>query len=442
VETNIEEISQVKRRIDVEIGAEEVNKKLDEAYRELSKKVKVKGFRPGKVPRRILEQYYSKQILSDVKSDLIEESLSKVIEKTKLFPLGRPSLEDGAIRPGENFKYTIHMEVKPDFELKDYMGISVEKEILNVSEDDVDKKLEEIRDAHASLTSITEHREIRDGDFVTIDYEGFWNEKPLKEVKGQDSLIHVGSKNFYPEVESGIVGLKKGAEKNIEIDFKEDFHDQRLAGKQVNFSVKIKEIKKKELPELNDDFAKALGSDFKSFSDLRMRVREEITLQEERRIDRELKKRLLKKIADSVDFELPEVAVENEIERSIATIKQNFLIRGAKFESAGISEEKMREDFRKGSEEKVKEDLVLSKIADLENISIEEHEIREGFQRLAAQTGRDLATLQRYYEENNLLDSFRNQLLVEKVLNHCVQRAKITKVKEIPRESSEHREEP
>ena len=442
METNIEEISQVKRRIDVEIEAEEVNKKLDQAYRELSKKAKVKGFRPGKVPRRILEQYYSKHILSDVKTDLIEESLSKVIEETKLFPLGRPSLEDGAIRPGESFRYTIHMEVKPDFDLKDYAGISVEKEILNVSEDDVDKKLEEIRDAHARLTSITENREIRNSDYVAIDYEGFWNEKPLKDMKGQESLIHVGSENFYPEIESGIVGLKKGAEKNIEIDFKEDFHDKRLAGKRITFSITIRDLKTKELPELNDDFAKSLGSDMKSFSDLRMRVKEDITLQEERRIDRELKKRLLKKITDSVDFELPEVAVENEIERSIATIKQNLLVRGVRFESAGISEEKMREDFRKGAEEKVKEDLVLSKIAHLENISIEEHEIREGFQSLAAQMGKDLATLQRYYEENDLVDSFRNQLLVEKVLNHCVQDAKIIEVKEMPRESQKDRKEP
>lgn len=442
MERNIEEISQVKRRIDVEIEAEEVNKKLDQAYRELSKRVKVKGFRPGKVPRRILEQYYSKQILSDVKSDLIEESLSKVIEETKLFPLGRPSLEDGAIRPGESFKYTIHMEVKPDFKLKHYMGISVEKEILNVSEDDVDKKLEEIRETHANLTSINEHREIQDGDYVIIDYEGFWNEKPLKEIKGQDFLIHVGSKNFYPEIESGIVGLRKGAEKNIEIDFKEDFHDKRLAGKGVTFSITIKDIKKKELPELDDDFAKGLGSDIESLSDLRMRVKEDITLQEERRIDRELKNRLLKKITDSVGFELPEAAVENEIERSIARIKQNFLLRGAQFESAGVSEEKMREDLRKGAEEKVKENLVLSKIADIENISIEEHEISKGFQKLAAHTGKDLATLQRYYEENNLVDSFKNQLLVEKILNHCVQGAKLTEVKEIPRDSQEDIKEP
>ena len=442
METNIEEISQVKRRIDVEVDAEEVTRKLDQAYRELSKKAKVKGFRTGKVPRRILEQYYSQQVLSDVKSDLIEESFSKVLEKSNLHPLGRPSLEDGVMKPGENFKYTIVMEVRPDFELKDYMGISVEKEILNVSEDDVDKKLEEIREAHASLNPITADREIGDGDYVIIDFEAFWNNKPLKDVKGQDVLIQVGSGNFYPEIESGLLGLRKDSDKDIDIAFKEDFHDKRLAGKDVVFSTKIKDIKEKELPKLNNEFAKGLGSDIKSVAGLRKKIKEDITSQEERRVDGELKKRLLKKITDSVDFELPQVAVEGEIERSIATLKQNLMLRGARFEATGLSEEKMREDLREGAEQKVKEDLVLGKIADLENIDVEEDTIREGFKNLAAQTGRDMAQLQRYYEENHLMDSFRNQLLIEKILNHCVQGANITEVDEISEKNQEERKEP
>ncbi len=435
MQTNIEEISQVKRRIDVEIAPDEVNRRLDQAYRELSKRVKMRGFRPGKIPRRILEQYYSKQVLSDVKSDLIEESLSRVVEENNLLPLGKPSLEDGAIRPGESFRYTVLLEVRPEFELKDYMSISVEKEVLNVSEDDVDKKLEEIREAHASLTSVAEEREIRDGDYVVIDYEGFWNDKPIKGIEGQDFLIHVGDKSFYPEIESAVIGLKKTAERDIEIEFNEDFHDTRLAGKKVRFAVRVKEIKQKELPELNEDFAKRLGNNIESLSDLRKRVKDDITLQEERRIDRELKRRLLKKIADSVDFELPQAAVEQEIERSMAAIKRNFLLRGTQFESTGLSEKKMREDLRNGAEQNVKEDLVLSKIADMENITIEEHEIMSGFRKLADQTGRDPALLQKYYEENNLIDGFRNQLLVEKILNHCLEGAKIVEVKEISDQS-------
>ncbi len=441
MKTSIEEISQVKRRINVEIEAEEVAKKLDQAYKEFSKRVKVKGFRPGKAPRRVLEQYYGKQIVSDVKSDLIKESFSKVVKDTRLFPLGSPSIEDGVIRRGESLKYSILMEVQPDFVLKDYMGIPVEKEILNISEDDVDKKLEAIKEAHAKLISINEDRRIREGDYVIIDYAGFWKDRPLKGIKGKDFMIHVGSKNFYPDLEVGIVGMIKDERKDLTIDFNEDFGDRRLAGKGVTFRIHVQDIKNKELPELNDDFARSLGNDFKSLRDLRKRVKEDITLQEERKIDRELKSRLLKKITATVDFELPEVMVEHEIERSIASIKQNLLRIGAKFESSGISEEKMRGDLRTTAEESVREKLVLGKIADMEDIRVEESDIRDGFHELAAQTGNNPAMLQQYYEENNLMDSFRNQLLVEKILNHLVQGARISEVNEISEKSQEDRKE-
>ena len=441
METSVEEISQVKRRLNVEIEAEEVTKKLDQAYNQLSKRAKIKGFRPGKAPRKILEQYYGAQIMNDVKNDLLTESFSKVIEETKLFPLGTPSIEDEAIRPGENFKYTILMEVRPEFELKDYTGITVEKEILNISEDIVDKKLEEIKEANAKLIPINEDRPIKEKDYVIIDYDCIWKEKPLKGINGKDFMVNVGSKNFYPELESALKGLKKDDRKDIKIDFNEDFGDRRLAGKSVTFRIHVQDFKKRDLPDLNDDFARSLGKDFKSLTDLRKRVKTDITLQEERRIDRELKNRLLKKITAMVDFELPQVMVESETERSITNLKQNLLRSGTNLESAGISEEKMRQDLRIPAEEKVKEELVLGEIADIENIKVEDSDIRDGFQDLATQTGSDTSMLQQYYEKNNLMDSFRNQLLVEKVLNHLVQGAKVIEVKELSEESQKDRKE-
>ncbi len=428
---SIEELSQVKRRLNVEIEAEEVTKKLDQAYKQVSKRVKIKGFRPGKAPRKILEQYYGREIMDDVKNDLIKESFSKAAEETKLFPLGSPSIEDEAIRPGENFRYTVIMEVKPAFELKDYMGITVEKKILNISEDDVDKKLEEIKEAHAKLISLNEDREIKEGDYVIIDYDSVWKDKPLKDINGKDFIIHVGSKNFYPELESATLGLKKDAKKDVKIDFSEDFVDRRLAGKSVAFRIHVQDIKKKDLPELNDDFARSLGNEFKSLTDLRERVKKDITLQEEKRIDRELKARLLRKITAMVDFELPQVMVEMEIERLIANIKQNSIRTGTRFESTGIPEERLREDLRIPSEQNVKEELVLGKIAEIEDMKVEDSDIRKGLQELAAQIGSDLALLQQYYEKNNLMGQLKNQLLVEKVLNHLVQDAKIAEVKEI-----------
>ena len=435
MQTHVEEISQAKRRITVEIEEEKVASKYHQALLEFSKRVKIKGFRPGKIPRKIIEQYYGTQIINEVKNDIIRESFSEVIEETKLFPLSSPAIEDGVVKPGEPFSYTIDMEVRPEFELKDYMGLTVEKEIIDVSEDTVDKRLEEIREAHAQLISVDKGRGVEEGDYAVVDYTGFWNGKSLTDTTGSDYTVLVGSKQFYPEIETGIVGLKKDEEKEITVAFNADFNDKRLAGKNVVFRVKIKDIKVKDVPELNDEFARSLGDEFSSLTVLRERVREDLTLQEERRVDREVKGRLLKKIAATVDFELPQSLVQREIERSITSIKQSIGRSGSQLESAGFSEEKMRDELRPVAERRVKEDFVLAKIADMEHITLEEHETRDGFQSLAAQTGKDQAALERFYETNNLMDSFKDQLLTEKTLNHLLQGANIIEVKEISEEN-------
>ena len=435
MKTRVEEISEVKRKINVEIDAEEVTKSIDKAYSQLSRKAKVKGFRPGKAPRKILEQYYGKQVVNDVKSDLIRESFPKVLDETKLFPLGEPSIEDELINPDNIFRYAIFMEVKPKFEIKNYMGISVDKEVLNISEETVDKSIEKIRKSHAKLISIEEDRGIIEQDRVIINYEGFWKGKPIKDIKGQEFMVHVGSGNFYKEVESGIVGLKKGDEKDIEIDLDENFSDSRLAGKLVNFNIVIIDIKKEDLPELNDNFAKVLGDNFESLADLRQKVTEEITLQEEKRIDSELKKRLIGKISDSVNFELPQILVESEINHSINSLKEGFSQNGMTMESTGISESKMRQEFIKPSEVKIKEELILDAIARLEAITVEEKDIGDSFDSLSGRTGSDPALIRQYYESNNLMNSFEAQILAEKTLNHLVKGAIINDVTEIQKET-------
>jgi trigger factor len=248
-------------------------------------------------------------------------------------------------------------------------------------------------------------------------------------------MVHVGSGNFYKEVESGIVGLKKGDEKDIEIDLDENFSDSRLAGKLVNFNIVIIDIKKEDLPELNDDFAKVLGDNFESLADLRQKVTEEITLQEEKRIDSELKKRLIGKISDSVNFELPQILVESEINHSINSLKEGFSQNGMTMESTGISESKMRQEFIKPSEVKIKEELILDAIARLEAITVEEKDIGDAFDSLSGRTGSDPALIRQYYESNNLMNSFEAQILAEKTLNHLVKGAIINDVTEIQKET-------
>jgi trigger factor len=425
MKASLEDISSVKKRLLVEIGAEEVKEKANGAYRELGKRAKIPGFRPGKIPRNILERYFGKEVLEDLKKDLVNETLPKAVEETKTFPLFMPIVESETLKIGQDFKYTAVMEVKPEFELKDYKGIEVEKEIYSVSDEDVERQLEEVRKTRGTLNSIDENRGIEEGEYAIIEYEGFEGEMPLEGIKAQNFLLQIGSNEFHPDFEKALIGLKKDDRAEIKVDFDADHYHPNLSGKSVNFKVKISDIKEMELPELNDEFARNLEADFTDLEDLKQKINEGIITREEKRVDRELKKRLLKKISDGVDFELPESLVESEIHYAIENIKQNLIRSGSNFEKAGLNEGKLTEKIRPSSENKVKEMLVLGEIARQNELTVNDMELAEGFKEMALNMGQDPEVLRKYHEDNNLEGSFRQGLLEEKTLNYLVKCATV-----------------
>ncbi|MBW1998794.1 MAG: trigger factor [Deltaproteobacteria bacterium] len=423
MKTSVEEISPVKKKLIVEIEAEKVSEKVDKAYGALAKKAKIKGFRPGKAPRSILERYFGREIEEEVTKDLVNETLPKALEDTNIVPLTMPVVENQVLKSGRDFKYSAVMEVRPRFELKDYTGIEVEKEICSVTDEDVDEQIEEIRRSQGTLVSVTEERGVQKDDYALITYEGFECETPIEGIKSENFLLHVGSGDFHPEFEKALLGLRKGDTTSFTVKFEEDYHDSRLAGKEVSFRVALQEIKVMELPELNDDFARGVDAEISNVQELRKRIREELTKREGSRIERELKRRLLKKISDGVDFELPESLVEAETQSAIESLRQNLLRSGSSLEKAGLSIDKLREEFRPASEKRVKDLLVLGEIARQNNITIDDAELQEGFRDLAGRTGQEVETVRRYYEVNRLVDSFRQRLLEEKTLNYLVKGA-------------------
>jgi len=200
MKTTLEDISPVKKKLLIEIDSKEVDKKLNQAYGEIRKTAKIPGFRPGKVPRKILETYFGSQVIDDVTRGLISESFPKAVDEVKTFPLGQPILEKEALKQGQDFNYSAIMEVRPEFEVKDHLGLDVEKEILSVSEEDVQKRLEEIREANGKMVPIEEERQIRDGDFVIVDYEGFEDGQPIEDVKSSNLLVKVGKNDLHPKL--------------------------------------------------------------------------------------------------------------------------------------------------------------------------------------------------------------------------------------------------
>ena len=428
MKTTLEDISPVKKKLLIEIDSREVDKRLNQAYGEIRKRAKIPGFRPGKVPRNILETYFGSQVTDDVARELISESFPKAVDEVKTFPLGQPILEKDPLKQGQDFKYSAIMEVRPEFEVKDYLGLEVEKEILSVSEEEVQKRLEEIREANGKLASIEEERQIRDGDFVIVDYEGFEDGQPLEGIKSSNLLVKVGRNDFHAKFDEALIGLKKEEETEVRIDFEEGFYHTKLAGKSVDFKIKIVDIKELVLPELNDEFAADLGADLKDLDALKNEVRKTITSQEEKRIDRELKQRLLEKISGGINFELPEVLIDAEIDFSTRRLKDNLERSGSGLEKAGISEEGLKKEFRPASEKRVKEMLILDRIAEQEQIKLDDHDLEEGYGKLAESMGQDLETVKKYYEARGLVDSLKEELLKEKTLNYLVEHANISTV--------------
>jgi trigger factor len=402
MKTNLEELSPVKKKLSIEIESKEVDKKLNEAYRELGKKAKIPGFRPGKVPRKILETHFSTQVTEDVTKNLISETFPMAIQEVETFPLGAPLLEKDILKQGQNFKYSAVMEVRPKFEVKDYLELEVEKERLSVSEEDVRKQLEQIREANG----------------------------PLEGIKSPNFLLKVGSNEFHPGFDEALTGLHKEDETEIRVDFEKDHYHSKLAGKSLDFKVKITDIKEMVLSELNDEFAQNLGADIKDLEDLKNKVKESITAQEEKRIDRDLKQRILKKISDSVDFELPQILIESEIDYAVENVAQNLIRSGSSLEKAGLSEEKLREEFTPSAQKRVKGLLILGEIAKQDNIEVDEEDLANSLRDLAANTGQDMETIRKYYEAKNMIGSLKEKLLEEKTLNYLVKNAKISEVDE------------
>jgi len=428
MKASLEDVSPVKKKLMVEIEAEEVNKKINEAYSELGKRAKIPGFRPGKIPRGVLESYFGSQVLEEVTRSLVNETLAEAVQETNTMPISMPFVENETLKVDQNFKYSVVLEVKPEFELKDYMGLEVEKEITTVTDEDVDKQLEEIRKTGGKLTSTEEDRGIKEDDYAVIEYEGFEDGKALEGIKSHNFLLRIGSAEFHPDFEKGLIGLKKEDEAEVKVDFEDDYRNVKLAGKTVNFKVKVIDIKEMQLPELNDDFVQNLGADFNNLDELKKRIREDLVAREENRVDRELKMRLLKKISDPLDFELPDSLVESELNFALENIRQNLLRAGSSVEKAGLREEKLREDLRPSSEKRVKDMLVLGEIAREDKLIINEEELSEGFNEMALKMGQEPDVLRQYYEANNLVDSLKQQLLEEKTLNYLVKGAKVTEI--------------
>ena len=427
MKTSLEEISPVKKKVVVEIDSSEVDKKLNQSFATIGKKAKIPGFRPGKIPRKILESYFGSQVIDDVTRDLISESFPKAIDEVNSFPLGQPVLEKDIVKPGQNFKYSAIIEVRPQFEVKDYSGVEVQKEKWSLDEKQVEEELTRIRESHGKLNPV-EGRPAREGDHVILEYVELVDGNPVEGTKASNQMMLIGRNDLHPSFDEALVGLNKGEETQIGVDFAEDHPNKKWAGKKVIFKVQVSDVKELELPELNDEFAQKLSPEFKTLDILKEEIRKSLTAREEKRVDSQLKERLLDKIAEGLNIELPQVMVDSETDAYLERFKMNVRGTGGSLEKLGIPEQKLRENFEPMSRKRVKEILMLSQIAKQEKIDLTEEDVGEGFKEIAESMGQEPETVKKFYESKGLMDSLKDQFLEEKVLRYLVEHGNVTEV--------------
>lgn len=423
IKIDVEDLSSTKKRLQIEVPGEVVSKEIDSAYRKLSKKAKVKGFRPGKVPRTILQRYYGDYVQNEVMSSLISDTYLKAISEKDIKPVSQPTIDNGTLEEGKAFEYSATVEVKPDVDVKDYLGLQLQGRKVRVAKGDVDKRLRELQDLHAQLATEEKRRKIREGDFVVIDYEGSSDGRPFEGSGGKDLMLHIGSGGFVPEFDEKLIGAGRDDEREVEVTFPEDH--PTMAGKQAVFRVKVKEIKKKVLPKLDDEFAKDIGG-YEDLKELRSRIREDLKREGEESAKRDLERQLVEKLIEHNFFDVPRSMVEGQIDYFVADTKIRLASQGVDLKDVRIDEGKLRKDFEEAALKRVKQGLILEKISALEGISAEDEEVTERLREISLRTNQNLEKVRGYYQKGDRMADLRARIVEEKTLDFLLRRSSIT----------------
>jgi len=421
---NVEEISSIKKKVSIEIPGDEVTKEVDSFYKDLGKKAKIKGFRPGKVPRNILERYFKDYVKTEVVQKLIGDSYPKALTETNLQPVSPPVIDPGEFNEGKSFQYSAVIEVKPDIKLEGYAELKIEGKKEEVKDEDVEERLKSLQNLHANLKTVSEGRPIQTGDYVIVDYEASVGGKPLEGAKAVDFTVEVGSGQFIPTFEEKLIGLKPEEEREIEVSFPEDYGYQKWAGKTILFHVKIKEIKEKVLPVLDDEFAKDLG-DYSSLEELKTKLRGEIEKEKELAFERQLKDQVVDQLLEANPFEVPESLVEEQVKGLVSDTKLRLAAQGVDLKNLGVTEEKLQGDYKAMAQKQVKTFLILEKIASQEGIAATDEEVDERLKEMAERMHQKFDVVKRYYEKNGLLPEVKAGILRDKTLNFLLEKANV-----------------
>jgi trigger factor len=388
MKTELKEISPTQKQIDVEIEAKDVRSVYDQVSDRYAKMASVPGFRPGHAPRGVVRSRFKDQIRTEVLRELLPDAVQKAIDEHKLEPLGEPQLDlemaAGLDPLGENpISFQVKVEVLPEIKLGKYKGIEGKRRTRPISDDDVEKVIENLRENSASLEPV-EDRGAQLGDTVTANFHGTFLDEPAAEpIKVEDVDVVLGGTGVVAEITDNLVDTKPDDEKTFRVDYPADFTSKGLAGKQVEYAVKVNGVRIKQLPEVDDEWAESLGEEIESLSDLRARVRADLEAQSKNEAEGQLRAGLVRQLVEAHEFELPERLVQHQTEQRLESVVRDMVGQGIDPRSPQLDWEKARESLKDQANYDLRGSLLIERIADEENIDVTQQEIDDEINAIA-----------------------------------------------------------
>jgi len=380
MKSKVENVEKNVVKLTIEEDAERFNESLKKAYLKTRGRFSIPGFRKGKAPMDLIEKYYGENVFYEEALNIIfPEAYEAAVREHGIVPVDSPELDIEQIGRDKNLIFTAKVTVKPEVKLGQYKEFNLEKEQVNITDEDVQKELERIRERNARLVS-AEDRPVQDKDIVNIDFEGFIDGKPFEGGSAKGYTLTVGSNTFIPGFEEQLIGAALNQEVEVNVTFPDDYHNEELKGKPAVFKVRVNEIKYRELPNLDDEFAQDV-SEFDTLEEYKADIRKKLEERASQEAERKYENEIIRKVVENAEVDIPEVMVERQINNILKRLEMALAYQGINMKSymeiMGLDEKKMREDYRERALEEVKTDLVLEKIAQTEKIEASDEEVEK-----------------------------------------------------------------
>src|SRR5690625_1296310 len=410
----------------IEVPAEEFDVALDQAFKKVAKDVQIPGFRKGKIPRKIFEQRFGvESLFQDAIDIVLPTAYSNAVEETGIEPVEQPEVDVGEIEIGKPVVFTANVIVKPEVKLGEYKGLEVEDKTIEVTEEDVTNAIDNLREQQAELI-VKEEGTVEDGNTAVIDFEGFSDGEPFEGGKGENHSLEIGSGQFIPGFEEQLIGKTSGEEFEVELTFPEEYHAEDLAGKDAVFKVKIHEIKEKELPELDDEFAKDVDEEVETLAALKEKKKEELEKEKEQEVENEKRETLVEKAIENIEVDIPDAMVETELNQMTQEFEQRVQSQGMTLEMytqfSGQDEAELKEQMRGDAEKRVKTNLTLEAIFDAEELEVSDEDITAELEKMAAMYGADPEQLVQML--GGTTDALKGDLKFTKAIEFLVEQSK------------------